>query len=83
MKSRWLLTAAIIGGTVAVVFAARVLQSGDAFDQRPLRPMVTEGETAPLFSLEAADGTTVSLGDYKGEKRLAVFQHGVRLRALP
>lgn len=41
-----------------------------------LGPSVKVGERAPLFSLPASDGRTVSLKDYAGKKLVLVFYRG-------
>lgn len=42
-------------------------------DERPLSGRFKEGDTAPDFTLEAQDGRTVSLHDYRGSRNVVVY----------
>ena len=35
--------------------------------------MISEGDKAPSFVLDSAEGTTVSLGDYVGKKNVLLY----------
>jgi cytochrome oxidase Cu insertion factor (SCO1/SenC/PrrC family) len=67
-----LLAGALLLVGVAVAATALLLRSGDK-NYGPTRAMVAQGETAPTFRLEGADGKFYSLDEYRGKKNVLLY----------
>ena len=65
----------LVLGIAGVALVLWSLQSGEDDDgNRPIS--LSEGQSAPDFSLPAAGGGTVSLDDFRGQKVLLYFSMG-------
>ena len=73
MKRGLLLGGALVGLITIGVTATTLLLSDRGSNPVSSRPMVLEGEMAPAFTLEGADGGTISLGDYSGAKNVLLY----------
>ncbi len=75
MKLRFGLAVVLMGLVALAVFMASLVLSSSNQESAlaSSRALVKEGEVAPAFSLEAAEGRTVSLGEYVGKKNVLLF----------
>lgn len=74
-KRNSLIAFAVTGIMAAAVVGALVFAFAGPVKRSPLsEKMVTEGEVAPAFTLEAAaDGAMTSLADYRGSKNVLLY----------
>ncbi len=61
--------ALLLGAAFGVIF---VLHGGSR-SEGPTAVMVGDGQKAPDFTLDAADGNRVSLADYTGKKNVLLY----------
>ena len=75
MSRRQLVIAALTAVVALAASVAAAFFSGSRSSQQDAisRPMVTEGEVAPAFTLESSDGKTVSLGELNSSKNVLLY----------